>query len=156
MKKSVDGSQAVSSVLKYMLQILGLAFFYAVILYTTLHVWIPLFSDKFFSKVYYTMFRDNNIPMLLILYALFAYCSNNFLLKLYERGKTGQLLLSYFIDIFVLVLGLLLSILYNNVTIKSARGAIDDIYNIYIIMALLIIKEIIAALLLSKKAPAKS
>jgi hypothetical protein len=155
MKNSVDGNHATSSVLKYMLQILGLAFFYGIILYTTFHVWIPLFSGKLFSKVYYTMFQTNNIPILLAIYALFAYLSNNFLLKLYESGKTKQLLLSYFVDILVLVLGLLLSIIYNNITLKSGRGAIDDIYNIYIIMALLIVKEVIAASILSKKAPAK-
>lgn len=155
MKKSVDSNQSASVVLKYMLQIIGLAFFYGILLYSTFYVWIPLFNDKF-SKVIYTMFKDNNIPLLLLIYALFSYFSNNFMLKLYERGKTKQLLISYITDIFVLALGILLSIIYNNLTRRSGHAAIDDFYNIYIIMVLLIIKELIAASILSKKALAKS
>ena len=150
MKKSIDGSQAVSVILKYLLQIIGLAFFYGILLYTTLHVWIPVFNSTF-SKVSYTMFKDNNIPELLAIYAIFSYFANNFMLKLYERGKTRQLLVSLLADLLVLALGILLSLLYNNHAIKTRIGSIDDIYNIYIIMALLIIKEIMAAWILSNK-----
>jgi len=151
MKNSVNSNDAVSLVLKYLLQIIGLAFFYGVMLYTTVHVWIPLFSGNTFSRVYYTLFVDNNIYLLLLIYTLFSYFANSFMLKLYERGKTRQLLISILIDLLILPAGLLLSVLYNNLTIKSGRAGIDDIYNIYIIMALLIIKEIVAARIVSKK-----
>jgi hypothetical protein len=150
MKKSIDGDQAMSAILKYLLQLIGLAFFYGILLYTTLHVWVPIFNSNF-SKVTYTMFKENNIPILLAIYVLFSYFANNVMLKLYEKGKTKQLLLSLLADLLVLALGILLSLLYNNHAIKSRYGSIDDIYNIYIIMALLIIKEIIAAWILSHK-----
>ena len=155
MKKSLDGDQAMSAILKYLLQILGLAFFYGILFYTTLHLWVPVFNGAF-SKVTYTMFKDNNIAMLLAIYVLFSYFANNFMLKLYEQGKIKQLLFSLLADVLVLALGILLSLLYNNHAIKSRVGSIDDTYNIYIIMALLIVKEIIAAGILSKKAPVKS
>ncbi|HWD89817.1 MAG TPA: hypothetical protein VG367_16915 [Mucilaginibacter sp.] len=151
MKNSASSDNAASIVLKYLLQIIGLAFFYGVLLYTTIHVWIPLFTGHPFSKVSYTLFQDNNIHLLLIIYTLFSYFANNFMLKLYERGKTIQLLLSILIDIFILPAGLLLTVVYNNFTVKSGRAGIDDIYNIYIIIALLIIKEIIAARIILKK-----
>jgi hypothetical protein len=154
MKKSLDGDQAMSAVLKYLLQILGLAFFYGILLYTTLHVWVPIFNGAF-SKVSYTMFKENNIPTLLAIYVLFSYFANNFMLKLYEQGKTKQLLFSLLADLLVLALGILLSLLYNNNAIKSRVGSIDDTYNIYIIMALLIAKEFIAAWILSKQEPVK-
>jgi hypothetical protein len=155
MKKSLNGDQATSVILKYLLQLIGLAFFYGILLYTTLHVWVPIFNGAF-SKVTYTMFKDNNIPILLAIYTLFSYFANNFMLKLYEQGKTKQLLFSLLADLLVLALGILLTLLYNNHAIKSRIGSIDDTYNIYIIMALLIVKEIIAAGILSKKAPVKS
>jgi len=151
MKKSVESNDAASVILKYLLQIIGLAFFYGVIMYTTIYLWVPLFTGHTFSRVYYTLFQTNNIHLLLIIFTLFSYFANNFMLKLYERGKTRQLLLSILTDVFVLPLGLLLSVLYNNMTIKSGRAGIDDIYNIYIIMALLIIKEIIAARIVARK-----
>ncbi|HEX3386625.1 MAG TPA: hypothetical protein VHS53_15605 [Mucilaginibacter sp.] len=151
MKNSASSDNAASIVLKYLLQIIGLAFFYGVLLYTTIHVWIPLFTGHTFSKVDYTLFQDNNIHLLLIIYTLFSYVANNFMLKLYERGKTRQLLLSILIDVVILPAGLLLTVVYNNLTIKSGRAGIDDIYNIYIIIALLIIKEIIAARIVLKK-----
>jgi hypothetical protein len=154
MKKSLDGNKAVSLVLKYLLQLIGLALFFGVLLYTTLHVWVPVFNTAF-SRVSYTMFKDNNIPLLLAIYVLFSYFANNFMLKLYEHGKTKQLLLSLLTDLLVLALGILLSLLYNNHAIKSGIGSIDDIYNIYIVMALLIVKEIIAASILFKKAQVK-
>src|SRR3569832_238402 len=137
MKNSVGSNDAASIVLKYLLQIIGLAFFYGVLLYTTLHVWVPLFTGHTFSRVYYTFFEDNNIHLLLIIYTLFSYFANAFMLRLYERGKTRQLLLSILVDILILALGLLLSVLYNNLTVKSGRAGIDDVYNIYIIMVLL-------------------
>jgi hypothetical protein len=152
MKKSPDGDQAMSAILKYLLQILGLAFFYGILLYTTLHLWVPVFNGAF-SKVSYTMFKDNNMPMLLAIYVLFSYFANNFMLKLYEPGKTKLLLFSLLADLLVLALGILLTLLYNNHAIKSRIGSIDDVYNIYIIMALLIVKEIITAQIISKRAP---
>jgi hypothetical protein len=115
------------------------------------HIWVPLFTGHTFSRVYYTFFQDNNIHLLLLIYTLFSYFSNSFMLRLYERGKTRQLLVSILADIFVLPLGLLLTVLYNNLTVKSGRAGIDDIYNIYIIIALLIVKEIIAARIVLKK-----
>ncbi|MBS1529958.1 MAG: hypothetical protein JSU01_06605 [Bacteroidetes bacterium] len=154
MKNSAGSDHAASVVLKYMLQVIGLAFFYGVLLYTTVHLWIPLFTGHTFSRVYYTLFQDNNIYLLLIIYTLFSYFANNFMLKLYERGKTRQLLLSILTDILIVPLGLLLTVLYNNLTIKSGRAGIDDIYNIYVIMALLIVKEIIAARIVLKKTAA--
>lgn len=151
MKNSVNSNDAASVVLKYLLQILGLAFFYGVLWYITIYGWIPLFSGNTFSRVYYTPFQVNNIYLLLLIYALFSYFANSFMLKLYERGKTRQLLISILVDLLILPVGILLSVLYNNLTVKSGRAGIDDIYNIYIIMALLIIKEIIAARIILKK-----
>lgn len=75
------------------------------------------------------------------------------MLKLYEPGKTKLLLFSLLADLLVLALGILLTLLYNNHAIKSRIGSIDDVYNIYIIMALLIVKEIITAQIISKRAP---
>ena len=150
MKKTLDHTSAASQVLKYLLQLIGLALFLGFIYYITLHAWIPLLIGAI-SKVSYTKFQSNNLLLLLTMYSLFCYFANNFILKLYEPGKTKQLLLSILADLLVLPVGLLLTVLYNNFTVKSLHATIDDVYNIYIITILLVIKEVIAAQIVLKK-----
>lgn len=89
---------------------------------------------------------------MLIAYSLFCYFANNFVLNLYQKGKTGQLIISIILDALVLPLSMIIVIVYNNIAPKTSIPVIADIYNVYLITALLVIKVFIASKLFSKKA----
>jgi hypothetical protein len=89
------------------------------------------------------------VIILLIIYSLFCYFANNFILGLYKSGKVRQLLTSYFIDFLILQLSMTVMILYNNRLHKTAMDI--SLYNVYVVTVLLVAKEVIAMRLLSKK-----
>lgn len=152
--KTISPDRAVSAILKYLLQLLGLALFYGFILYTTVYFWIP-FLVQVFSKVYYAQlsYLTRQMEIMLIVYTVFCYFVNNFVLHLYEKGKTKQLIFSIIGDIMVLPVCFLILVIYNNIFApKHYIPQITDLYNIYLVMGLLIVKEIITASLLSKQA----
>jgi hypothetical protein len=150
--KSTKLDQIASIILKYLLHLLSIALFYFAMLYTTTSFWLHALLDKF-TRVYYVPvpnFHDQ-VVHLLIIYSLFCYFANNFILDLYHRDKIKPLIYSVIADMLVLPLGITLTIIYNNITIKSKVADTTLLYNIYVITALLIIKEIIAMKLVSKK-----
>lgn len=150
--KSISSDQTVSVILKYLLQLLGLALFYGFMLYTTINFWIP-FLVQVFSKVYYApSYLTSQMVILLIIYSLFCYFVNNFVLHLYEKGKAKQLIFSIIGDILVLPVCFLILVIYNNIfSPKHYIPHIADLYNIYLVIGLLIVKELIAAGLLSRE-----
>lgn len=157
MNKTISPDQTASVILKYLLQLLGLALFYGFMLYTTVNFWIP-FLIQVFSKVYYQpSYLSREMVILLIIYSLFCYFVNNFVLHLYEKGKTKQLIFSIIGDIVVLPVCFLILVIYNNIfSPKHYIPHIADLYNIYLVLGLLIVKEIIAASILSREsAPQK-
>jgi hypothetical protein len=141
----------VSLILKYLLHLISIALFYGLTLYFTSNFWIHYLLNKFTRVPYVT--TDNfhsQVIHLLIIYSLFCYFANNFVLNLYQSGKGAKLLLSYFVDFLVLQLSITIMIFYNN---RLHTPAIDNsIYNIYLVTVLLVIKEAITMWLLSRKA----
>jgi len=153
--KTSNLDTAVSLILKYLLHLVSIALFYGLTLYFTSNFWIHYLLDKFTRVPYIT--TDNfhsQVIHLLIIYSLFCYFANNFILNLYQSGKAKQLLISYFVDFLILQLSITLMIFYNN---RQHTPALDNsIYNIYVVTVLLVIKEVITMTLLSKNsAPAK-
>ena len=148
--KTSNPDTAVSFILKYLLHLISIALFYGLTLYFTSSFWIHFLLSKFTTVSYVT--TDNfhaQVIHLLIIYSLFCYFANNFILNLYQGGKAKQLLISYFVDFLILQLSITLMIFYNN---KQHTPALDNsIYNIYVVTVLLVIKEVITMRLLSKK-----
>ena len=147
--KTSNLDTAVSFILKYLLHLISITLFYGLTLYFTSSFWIHFLLDRFTRVPYVT--TDNfhaQVIHLLIIYSLFCYFANNFILNLYQRGKTKQLLISYFVDFLILQLSITLMIFYNN---RQHTPALDNsIYNIYLVTVLLVIKEVITMKLLSK------
>ena len=141
-----------SVTLKYLLHLISIALVYGIMLYTSLHIWLPKFI-LVLSKVNYVaayVFKQQ-FYVLLVVYVLFCYFVNNFVLHLYNTGKGWRLILSYLADILIIPITILIMIFYNNKTSKILTADTDSLFNIYIAMGLLIIKELIAVKLLSPK-----
>lgn len=151
--KTSQLDRSASVTLKYMLHFLSVALFYGFMLYTTIEFWMPFLIHRF-SKVYYAPASSpmNKVfVIMLIAYSLFCYFANNFVLNLYQKGKTGQLIISIILDALILPLSMIIVIVYNNLAPKTSIPVIADIYNVYLITALLVIKVFIASKLFSKK-----
>ncbi|MFI5161314.1 MAG: hypothetical protein ACHQHN_08550 [Sphingobacteriales bacterium] len=148
--KTSNPDTAVSYILKYLLHLISIALFYGLTLYFTTSFWIHYLLNKFTRVPYVPTpnFHDQVIH-LLIIYSLFCYFANNFVLNLYQNGKAKQLIISYLVDFLVLQLSMTIMIFYNN---RLHTPAIDNsIYNIYLVTILLVIKEAITMWLLSRK-----
>jgi hypothetical protein len=146
-----SATSVVSLILKYLLHLISIALFYGLTLYFTSSFWIHYLLNKFTKVPYVTTpnFHDQVIH-LLIIYSLFCYFANNFVLNLYQNGRAKQLIISYMVDFLVLQLSITIMIFYNN---RLHTPAIDNsIYNIYLVTVLLVIKEAITMWLLSRKA----
>jgi hypothetical protein len=151
--KKLNRDQVASIVLKYLLHLLIIAGFYWLLLYTTTSFWLDTFFYKF-TKLRYAAAGPEfteQLYLLLLIYTLFCYAANNFLLDIYHRKTAKQLAISMIADFLLLPLEILLMIIYNNLTIKTHLGDIGTVYNIYLITILLVIKNIIAAKFLSAK-----
>ena len=133
-----------STILNYFLQLLGLAGFYWLMLYTTIHYWLRGFIFRF-AKLNYDAGPNftKQLYLLLLLYCVFCYLANRFLLNLYNRNTAGKLILSIILDYFIWPLQVLIMLLYNNIHITSVVKDVSTLYNVYIITALLIIKTVI-------------
>lgn len=151
MKKTVDAGQTVSVILKYLLHFISVALFYGIALYSTIHFWVGFLIKKFSHVYYVSGVFDKQLVILLIVYSLFCYFSNNFLLHLYRKERSLQLVLSMIIDELLLPVSILLMIMYGNYIVKTPEADTSNLYNIYAITILLIIKEIIASWILSGK-----
>lgn len=140
-----------SSALNYLLQLLGVALFYFLLIYTTIHYWLRGFVSRI-ARVRYEAGPNftKELYLLLLIFVIFCYLANRFLLDVYHRNKVKQLVLSTIADYFIWPLQLLIMLVWNNMHIVSVVDDVSTLYNIYAITALLIIKNLIAVKLMSK------
>jgi hypothetical protein len=151
MKKTINIESAASVTLRYLLHFISIALFYGIMIYSTNKFWLPFLVKKL-TKIYYVSGTfGTQLIALLIIYCLFCYFVNNFVLDLYRKGKEKQLILSVIADLLIIPLSILLVIVYYNKTSKNLVADTDNLYNIYLITVLLLIKELITARLVSKK-----
>ncbi len=153
--KTSQLDKTASVTLKYLLHFLGISLFFGILSYSMLRFWLP-FLILNFSKIYYSSgsISDFNLELavLLIIYSLFCYFANNFILNLYAKGKTLQLLFSYLIDLLIVPLSVFILIIYFNKTAKVADSDTSTLYNIFVITGLLVAKVLFTANFLTKKA----
>ena len=150
MKNNRDS--AASTVLNYFLQLLGLAAFYWLLIYTTIYYWLGSFIHRL-SKVAYDAGPNftKQLYLLLLIFAIFCYLANRFLLDLYHRKTAIQLIISIFFDYLLWPLQIYIMIIWNNKHITNFVDDLSTIYNVFVITGLLIVKNVIAVKLLSKK-----
>ena len=155
--KNSQLDKTTSVTLKYLLHILGIALFFGILSYSMLNFWLP-FLILNFSKIYYSSGSISafnlELAVLLIIYSLFCYFANNFILNLYAKGKTLQLLLSYLVDLLIVPFSVLILIIFYNKTSKSADSDTSTLYNIFLITGLLVAKVLITGNFLTKKSSA--
>lgn len=152
--KSIQADNIASVALKYLLHLLSIAAVYGILLYTTSAFWLH-YLLKWFSKIPYVTspnFHDQVIH-LLIIYSLFCYFANNFILDLYHATKTRQLIISIIADVLIIPLSILIVIIYNNIAHKNQPGDITTLYNIYLVTVLLVIKEFVTMKILGSNTP---
>ena len=148
--KTSNVNTIVSFILKYLLHLISVALFYWLTLYFTLSSWVQFLLIKFATVPYVTAGNFHfQVIILLIIYSLFCYFANNFILGLYQNGKAWKLIISYLVDFLVLQLSMTIMIIYNNRFHKTMMDI--SLYNVYVITVLLVAKELIARKLLSKK-----
>ncbi|HTD99193.1 MAG TPA: hypothetical protein VK668_07880 [Mucilaginibacter sp.] len=152
--KSPQADNIASVVLKYLLHLLSIAAVYGILLYTTSQFWIHHLLNWFTRVPYVTApnFHDHVIHQLII-YSMFCYFANNFILDLYHTTKAKQLIISIIVDVLIMPLSILIMIIYNNIAHKNQPGDINTIYNIYLVTVLLVIKEYIAMKILARNNP---
>lgn len=140
-----------SSVLNYLLQLLEVALFYFLLLYTTIHYWLSGFMFKI-TKVRYEAGPNftKELYLLLLIFVIFCYLANRFLLDVYHRNTAKQLILSTIADYFIWPLQLLIMLVWNNTHIVNVVNDVSTLYNVYVITALLVIKNLIALKLMNK------
>jgi hypothetical protein len=150
MKNNRDS--AASTVLNYFLQLLGVAAFYWLLIYTTIYYWLDSFIHKL-SRIPYDAGPNftKQLYLLLLIFAIFCYLANRFLLDLYHRKTAIQLIISIFFDYLLWPLQIYIMIVWNNKHITTIVDDLSTIYNVFVITGLLIIKNVIAVKLLSKK-----
>jgi hypothetical protein len=150
MKNNRDS--AASIVLNYFLQLLGVAAFYWLLIYTTIYYWLDSFIHRL-SKVAYTAGPNftKQLYFLLLIFAIFCYLANRFLLDLYHRKTAIQLIISIFFDYLLWPLQIYIMIVWNNKHITTIVDDISTIYNVFVITGLLVVKNVIAVKFLSKK-----
>lgn len=140
-----------SAILNYLLQLIGVAAFYWLLLYTTINYWLRSFIYRI-AKVRYEAGPNftKELYLLLLIFVIFCYLANRFLLDVYHRNKTKQLILSTIADYFIWPMQLLIMLVWNNMHIVNIVDDVSTLYNVYVITALLIIKNLIAVKLMSK------
>lgn len=140
-----------SAILNFLLQLIGVALFYWLLLYTTTHYWLRGFVYRI-AKVRYEAGPNftSELYLLLLIFGIFCYLANRFLLDVYHRNKTKQLILSTIADYLIWPLQLLIMLVWNNMHIANVVQDVSTLYNVYVITALLIIKNLIAIKLISK------
>jgi len=140
-----------SSVLNFLLQLIGLAAFYWVLIYTTIYYWLAKFLYRT-AKVRYEAGPNftKQLYLLLLIFAIFCYLANRFLLDLYHRGTARQLIISTIADYLIWPLQLVIMMIWANTHMVSVMGDIATLLNVYVLTALLIIKNVIALMLMNK------
>jgi len=150
MKNNRDS--AATTVLNYLLQLLGVAIFYWLLIYTTIHYWLTGFLYKI-AKIRYEAGPNftKELYLLLLIFVIFCYLANRFLLDIYHRNTAKQLIISTIIDYLLWPLQIVIMLVWNNTHITTIADDVSSLYNVYIITALLVLKNVIAIKLLNKK-----
>ena len=144
-------NSAFTTVLNYLLQLIGVALFYWVMIYTTIYFWLYNYLHTT-AKVNYEGNPNftKELYILLLLFSLFCYVANRFFLDLYHRKTIRQLIISIVVDYLIWPIALSVVIFYDNKFHTTIVYDVSRLLNIYIITALLVIKNIVAARLLAK------
>jgi len=144
-------NSASSTVLNYLLQLIGVALFYWLMIYTTIYFWLYNYLHST-AKVNYEGNPNftKELYLLLLLFSLFCYVANRFFLDLYHRKTAKQLIISIIADYLIWPIALSIVIFYDNKFHTTIVYDISRVFNIYLVTALLVIKNIVAAMLLSK------
>jgi hypothetical protein len=150
--KTNNSNNAGSTILNYLLQLIGVALFYWLLLYTTINFWFLDFAHTI-TKVRYEAgpHFTRLLYTLLLVFSVFCYLANRFLLDLYHRKTARALIISIVVDYLIWPLQVWIMLLYNNWHITSIMDDISTLFNIYLITGLLIVKNVIAAKILSGK-----
>lgn len=150
--RTITRDQVASVILKYLLHLLINAGFYFVLLYTFTSFWLRQLLNKFARVVYVS--NDNFHQLIyfqLAIFTLFCYFANNFIFDLYHRKQAKPLFISIIADLLIIPLQVLIMIFYNNKFIKIGTAMENTLYNIYLITALIVVKELITGYILSRK-----
>jgi hypothetical protein len=141
-----------SSILNFLLQLIGIALFYWALIYTTIYYWLTGFLYKI-AKVRYEAGPNftKELYFLLLIFAIFCYLANRFLLDVYHRKTARQLIISTIADYLIWPLQLLIIIIWGNKHMVNVVEDITTLLNVYVLTALLIVKNIIAVTLMNKK-----
>jgi len=140
-----------SSILNFLLQLIGLAAFYWVLIYTTIYYWLTKFLYRI-AKVHYEAGPNftKELYMLLLIFAVFCYLANRFLLDLYHRSTARQLIISIIADYLIWPLQLVIMLVWANTHMVNVVDDISTLLNVYVLTALLIIKNVIALKLINR------
>lgn len=134
---------------RYGVHFVGLVVFYVLLLATVTALIAPLVYNIAGSVYMIDITFRRTIAEQLIIYVLFCYFGNNFVLHIYNQPK--KLLISVIVDFLIIPLAVALSMLYNKLTIKAHLISINEIYNVFIVTGLQVIKLLVAARILSPK-----
>ena len=150
--KTNNGNNGASTILNYLLQLIGVALFYWLLLYTTINFWFLDFVHTI-TKVRYEAgpHFTRELYILLFVYSVFCYLANRFLLDIYHRKTARQLIISIVVDYLIWPLQVWIMLIYNNAHRDAIVADISTLFNIYLITGLLIVKNVIAAKILSGK-----
>ena len=140
-----------SSILNVLLQLIGLAAFYWLLIYTTIYYWLNKFLFKI-AKVRYEAGANftKELYLLLLIFAVFCYLANRFLLDVYHRRTAKQLIISTIADYLIWPLQLVIMMVWANTHMVNVVDDITTLLNVYVLTALLIIKNVIALKLMNK------
>src|SRR5690349_19726608 len=100
MKNNRDSAASVMSIiLNSLLQLIGVAAFYWLLIYTTIYYWMSGFIYGI-AKVRYEAGPNftKELYLLLLIFVIFCYLANRFLLDVYHRNRTKQLILATIAD----------------------------------------------------------
>jgi hypothetical protein len=141
-----------STILNYFLQLLGVAAFNWLLIYTTIHYWFQGFLFRI-TKVRYDAGPNftKELYFILLIFALFCYFANRFILDLYHTKTAKQLIISMIIDYLVWPLQVFIMLVYNNIHIDAIVKDISTLLNVFVITILIVAKTVIAFKLLSGK-----
>lgn len=150
--KTDNKSSITSAILNYLLQLIGLAVFYWLLLYTTINYWFHGFIYKL-AKLRYEAGPNftKELYLILLIFAVFCYLANRFVLDLYHRNTALQLIISIVVDYLLWPMQVFIMLIYNNTHMTFVVKDITTLVNVFVLTGLLVLKTLIAVKLLSRK-----
>lgn len=154
--KTDNRESIASTVLNYLLQLIGVAAFYWLLLYSTINYWLNKFVFKI-AKVSYEAGPNftKELYFILFIFTIFCYLANRFVLDLYHTKTAKQLIISIAADYLIWPLQVFIMLEYNNWHITSIVKDVSTLCNVFVLTFLVIIKNVIAVKLLSSKNSSK-